>query len=87
MRATNSVVIRLGTGLILLLAIGATAAGALLEVASLDAARLATSVRAVDGKVDVLLRVQADDERRDVDDLAADAKRELLIRRKRINLG
>jgi hypothetical protein len=40
---------------------------------ALDATRAATAIRRGERKVDVLLRVETDDEGGDVDDLAADA--------------
>jgi hypothetical protein len=42
---------------------------------ALDATRAATAIRRGQRKVDVLLRVETDDEGGDVDDLAADAGR------------
>ena len=44
---------------------------------ALDATRAATTVGRVEGKVDVLLGVEADDERGHVDDLLADAAQKL----------
>lgn len=59
--------------LIFLLLLGsAAAARALLHVLPLDASRTATAEGRLEREVDVLLRVQTDDERRNVHDLLAD---------------
>jgi hypothetical protein len=49
-----------------------------LSLLSADTAGAATTVRGGEGEVDVLLRVKTNDERRDVDDLLADANVALL---------
>ena len=57
--------------LLLILIIVTTATGSLLS--ALDATRAATTKRRSQGEIDVLLGLDADQERGDVDDLLADA--------------
>lgn len=62
-------------GSLLLVLLGVVAAGTLsgLGALALNTAGAATAVGRLEGEVDVLLRVETDDERGDVDDLLADA--------------
>lgn len=58
--------------LLIIISSGLASLISLLQVLPADAAWLATSERRADGEVDVLLRVQSDDERGDVHHLLAD---------------
>ena len=57
---------------LLVILLGVSAALSLLQVLPLDASGTAAAERRAEGEVDVLLRIQAHDEARDVHQLLAD---------------